>query len=185
MRFCLDSVPIASLTERHRRLTMTAGFERTIGFEAMNGFQGAECGSSLSGRGWKVSNSPESIIRAFLASWVKSDVDEVASFFDTNAVWVDGQRGVHHGVDDIKAAFGADVELVPSTTSDIKAIVANGRTVIVERVDNFQMGGIALRLEAVGVFELDGDGRIERWRDYYDPKSIIEQIEAAGITVPE
>lgn len=47
------------------------------------------------------------------------------------------------------------------------------------------MGGIALRLEAVGVFELDGDGRIERWRDYYDPKSIIEQIEAAGITVPE
>jgi len=132
-----------------------------------------------------VSDSPELVVRNFLACWVKSDIEEIASFFDNDAVYVDGPNGTHRGLKDIKATLGNHAELAPSTTADIKAIVSDGPTVIVERVDNFQMGGIPLYLEAVGVFKIDTDSKIKRWRDYYDMKSTMDQIEAAGISVSE
>ena len=65
----------------------------------------------------------------------------------------------------------------------MKRIVADGPTVMVERVDSFSLAGRTFEIEAVGVFEVDGDGRIKRFRDYYDLKSITDQIEAAGFEV--
>jgi limonene-1,2-epoxide hydrolase len=132
-----------------------------------------------------VSDSPELVVRRFLASWVKSDIEEIASFFNSDAVYVDGPSGTRRGLKDIRATLSGHAELVPSTTVEIKAIVADGPTVIVERVDNFEMGGTPLFLEAVGVFEIDDDARITRWRDYYDMKSTIDQIEAAGVSIPD
>jgi len=67
------------------------------------------------------------------------------------------------------------VKIVPSTAIDIKTLVANSGTVIVERVDRFEVGGTPFGLEVVGVFEVDDHGRINRWRDYYDLQSIAEQ----------
>ena len=65
----------------------------------------------------------------------------------------------------------------------MKRIVADGPTVMVERVDSFSLAGRTFEIEAAGVFEIDGDGRIKRFRDYYDLKSITDQIEAAGFEV--
>ena len=79
-------------------------------------------------------------MRNYFASFVKSDVDELTSFFTDDALYVDGPRGVHRGIDAIRAEFEAIVQIVPSTTVDIKALVANGGTVMFERVDNFEIG---------------------------------------------
>ncbi len=51
----------------------------------------------------------------------------------------------------------------------ILAIAANGNQVLTERNDRFRFAGrdwTAVR--AAGVFEIDGDGRIAAWRDYFD-----------------
>ena len=72
------------------------------------------------------------------------------------------------------------MQIVPSTTVDMKALVANGGTVMVERVDNFEIGGKPFDLEVVGVFDVDDNGRITRWHDYYDVRSSEERI-AAGL----
>lgn len=51
----------------------------------------------------------------------------------------------------------------------IHAIAANGNKVLTERNDRFRFAGrdwTAVR--AAGVFEIDGDGRIAAWRDYFD-----------------
>ena len=101
-------------------------------------------------------------------------------FFTDDALYVDGPRGVHRGIDAIRAEFEAIVQIVPSTTVDIKALVANGGTVMVERVDNFEIGGKPFDLEVVGVFDVDDNGRITRWHDYYDLRSSEERI-AAGL----
>ena len=42
-----------------------------------------------------------------------------------------------------------------------------------------RLGGHALALEVVGVFELDDNGKITRLRDYYDLGSLMDQIAAA------
>jgi limonene-1,2-epoxide hydrolase len=71
------------------------------------------------------------------------------------------------------------VKVTPCTVVDVKTLVANGGTVMAERVDNFDVQGKPFGLEVAAVFEVDGSGRIKRWRDYYDLRSIQDRIAAA------
>jgi limonene-1,2-epoxide hydrolase len=70
-------------------------------------------------------------------------------------------------------------EMVLSTTADVKNLVASGGLVMVERVDIFEMAGKTFDVEITGVFEVSDDGRITRWRDYYDMRSLEERVAAA------
>jgi limonene-1,2-epoxide hydrolase len=106
-------------------------------------------------------------------------VDEMMSFFSEDAVYTDGPRGTYRGVDAIRAETEAILQLVPSTTADVKQLVARGNTVMVERVDIFEMQGKTFEVEIAGVFEIGEDGRIARWRDYYDMRSLEESVAAA------
>jgi limonene-1,2-epoxide hydrolase len=71
-----------------------------------------------------------------------------------------------------------------SVTSDVKSQVANGGTVMMERVDSFNLGGKPFFMEMMAAFEIDADGRIKRYRESFDLKSITDQIEEAGFTSP-
>jgi limonene-1,2-epoxide hydrolase len=44
--------------------------------------------------------------------------------------------------------------------------------------------GTTFTLEAVSVADVGGDGKITRWREYFDWKSLADQFEAAGIATP-
>ena len=131
-----------------------------------------------------MSESAETVVRKYLAAWKRSDLDELVSFISDDAVYTDGPRGVHHGIDAIRAELGTMVKVVPSTSVDIKKLVASGGTVMVERVDSFKLGGKPFDLEVAAVFDVDDNGRIKRWRDYYDLKSLEDRIASAGIALP-
>jgi len=131
-----------------------------------------------------MSESAETVVRKYLAAWKRSDLDELVSFISDDAVFTDGPRGVHHGIDAIRAELETMVKVVPSTSVDIKKLVASGGTVMVERVDNFKLGGKPFDLEVAAVFDVDDNGRIKRWRDYYDLKSLEDRITSAGIALP-
>ena len=131
-----------------------------------------------------MSESAETVVRKYLAAWKRSDLDELVSFISDDAVFTDGPRGVHHGIDAIRAELETMVKVVPSTSVDIKKLVASGGTVMVERVDSFKLGGKPFDLEVAAVFDVDDNGRIKRWRDYYDLKSLEDRITSAGIALP-
>ncbi len=61
---------------------------------------------------------------------------------------------------------------------EVKQLVADGPTVMVERVDRFNLGGKTYAMEVAAVFEIDDNGLIKRCRDYYDAKSIEDQVTA-------
>ena len=126
-----------------------------------------------------MSDSAASVVRRFMATWPRFDVDEVIGFFSEDAVYTDGPRGTYSGTDEIRAEMETIVQLVPSTTADVKSLVASGGTVMVERVDVFDMMGQTFDVEIAGVFEVDDNGRISRWRDYYDMRSLEERVGAA------
>ena len=125
--------------------------------------------------------SAETVVRKFFAAFPKSDVDELISFFGDTATYIDGPRGIHRGIGEIKAEFGVQVQMVPSTTVDITNLVTDGHTVMVERAEQFVIQGKPVDHEVVGVFEID-DGRITRWRDYYDLTSLAERVVTAAAT---
>ena len=86
-----------------------------------------------------MTDSAESAIRNFLACFPASDVDEVIGFFNDDAVYIDGPRGVHRGINAIRTELQSQLELVPNTTVDIKTLAASGGTVLTERVDNCEI----------------------------------------------
>jgi limonene-1,2-epoxide hydrolase len=131
-----------------------------------------------------VSESAETAVRKFLAAWVQSDPDQLAGFFTDDAVYTDGPRGVHRGIDAIRAELATMVTMIPSTSIDIKTLVADSGTVMVERVDNFKIAGKPFGMDIAAAFDVDDHGRIRRWREYYDLKSITDRVEAAGFAVP-
>jgi limonene-1,2-epoxide hydrolase len=126
-----------------------------------------------------VSDSAEQVVRRFLAALKQSDVDELVSFFSDDAVWTDGPRGTYRGVDAIRAEIESQVQLVPSLIVEVKTLAATGGIVMVERADTFETLGKSFDLEVVGVFEIDGDGKIARLRDYYDLTSLTDRIAGA------
>jgi limonene-1,2-epoxide hydrolase len=126
-----------------------------------------------------MSDSPELVVRQFFAAASTPDVDELAGFFSADAVYTDGPRGTYSGIDAIRAELEAQVQVTSSLVIDVKTLVVDGTTVFTERVDSFEVQGKWFALEVVGVFEVDGDGKIKRFRDYYDLQSLMDKVTAA------
>jgi limonene-1,2-epoxide hydrolase len=126
-----------------------------------------------------VIDAPDSVVQKFFACFPRSDVEELVGFFSADAVYIDGPPGVHRGVDAIKAEFQVTVAMVPSTTATIGSLAVSGQAVLVERVDTFEIGGKPIDMEVMGALEVNNDGRITRWRDYYDLPTLIQQVTIA------
>ena len=59
--------------------------------------------------------------------------------------------------------------------SEIRTIVSNDDTVIVERVDVNEMNGVAVTFNVVAIFEVRG-GKISHWREYWDAAHVARQL---------
>lgn len=69
--------------------------------------------------------------------------------------------------------------------SQIRTIVSDGDTVIVERVDVNAMNSVAVTFHVTALFELR-DGAITHWREYWDTTHVAQQlgIDAALMFAP-
>jgi limonene-1,2-epoxide hydrolase len=134
--------------------------------------------------GWRMSDSPESVVRKFLTAWENPELNKLLSFLTDDAVYIAGPRGAHRGVDAIKSELETQLSMGwQSVTSDVQSLVADGGTVMMERVDSVHFGDNEFPLEMMAAFEIDADGRIKRCRDSFDLNSFTDQIEAAGIRI--
>jgi uncharacterized protein (TIGR02246 family) len=127
-----------------------------------------------------MSDSPESVLREFLAAWTDPKADELANFFDDDAVWVDGPQGVRRGANAIADELAKQLAISDQMMMEVITLVANGGTVMVECRGGWTMGGKPISTTVMAVFEIDANGRINQWRESYDLKSVTDQIEAAG-----
>lgn len=59
--------------------------------------------------------------------------------------------------------------------SEIRTIVSDGDTVVVERVDVNAMNGVAVTFHVTALFEVR-DGAITHWREYWDTTHIAQQL---------
>jgi limonene-1,2-epoxide hydrolase len=59
--------------------------------------------------------------------------------------------------------------------SEIRAIVSNADTVVVERVDVNAMNGVAVTFHVTAIFEVR-DGAITHWREYWDTSHVAQQL---------
>ncbi|MCV7065909.1 nuclear transport factor 2 family protein [Mycolicibacterium farcinogenes] len=125
-----------------------------------------------------VRESTESVVRGFMAAWPRWQADELATFLADGAAWVDGHNEPCIGIDAIKARLETIGRLLPGPTAEVRHLIAHEGTVMVERVDVIRLKGTTFNVEVTGVFDIDGNGRIARWRDYYDSRTLHESVVA-------
>lgn len=111
----------------------------------------------------------EAQVEALVAAFNRRDRDAVAALLADDVVCV----GIPLDAPAIgKAATMALLEpFLAAEAIDwrILAMAANGPVVFTERLDRFRFAGRDwTEVRAAGVFEIDADGRIAAWRDYFD-----------------
>ena len=121
----------------------------------------------------------EDVVRSFLDACVTGSVAEQVGFFADGASYrVNAWHEPHVGTDAIQAALQDMADVVSSFQYEILNIASAGDVVLTERTETFRMHGKDVRLHTAGAFEVNGDGKITRWREYNDTKEV--QVQLAG-----
>ena len=124
----------------------------------------------------------ETVVRKLMDAWSTCDGEVIGQFLSDDAVFHNGPRGLHVGKEEVTTTFTGNMSICTNFHVDLNAIVSNGRTVMVERTDKFEINGKPLGVECVGVFDVNDEGLITRWREYYDLRSFEElQLKPAGL----
>ncbi len=120
---------------------------------------------------------PEKVVRDFCNAIPRRDVEEILGFFTPDAVYHNIPIAPAIGHDAIRAMLGQF--LGPATSEaefEVRGIASSGRTVYTERVDRFVLNGKSIELPVMGAFEVDVQGKITAWRDYFDLASFTAQM---------
>ena len=113
--------------------------------------------------------TPTETVEAFIAHWNAGDMEAMYGMCTEDVAWHNIPMEPIRGIAAMREAVDGFMGPVESCEWEIHSIAANGQTVLTERVDAFQLknGGRAA-LPVMGTFEIDAEGKIAQWRDYFD-----------------
>ena len=124
--------------------------------------------------------TPEETVDEFIRRLMSKDIDGACELVTDDMEYdnvpmgkVYGPSGVHGILDPMVGGLD-EVEFV------VHRQLASGNVVLNERSDRFRTGETWLDLPVAGVFEVNDDGRITLWRDYFDLETLNKQIAAMG-----
>ena len=104
-----------------------------------------------------------------------SSVDEIVAYFTDDAVYHNIPVEPAVGPEAIKAVFSMFTTGVERMEFKILNIVGEGDVVLTERVDVFVLPNVTIELPVMGTFEVR-DGKIAKWRDYFDLNQYMSQL---------
>jgi limonene-1,2-epoxide hydrolase len=117
----------------------------------------------------------EALIREFCDTFVKHDAEALRPYLADDVVYhnipMDPCVGADATVEFITGFFA----MCESMTIEITNMAAHGDVVLTERIDTFKLGDRVGPLPVMGVFELQ-DGRISKWRDYFDLAQVTRML---------
>jgi limonene-1,2-epoxide hydrolase len=124
----------------------------------------------------------EQIVRDFLALFHTSKLDVAAlrSMLadDTRYQPIVPIAPVRQGADAICGEMERQYKLYDECACDILNIAVSGKTVFTERVDSVRQlaNGQKTTTNVVGVFDIDAQGKITWWREYWDGLDCAGQL---------
>jgi limonene-1,2-epoxide hydrolase len=125
-----------------------------------------------------MADSPEQVVDEFIRRLVAQDIDGACELVTDDVEYDNVPMGKNIGPEGIKAVLVPMVAGVDQVEFVIHRQVARGQVVMNERSDRFLVNGTWLDLPVMGVFEVDADGLITLWRDYFDLSTLMAQMEA-------
>ncbi|HTN99953.1 MAG TPA: limonene-1,2-epoxide hydrolase family protein [Microthrixaceae bacterium] len=123
--------------------------------------------------------TPEETVNEFIARVVSADFEGAAELVSDDLVYDNVPIGVAHGPQELKDFLVAMMAGMDEVEFIVHRQCANGNIVMNERTDRFLVREEWIGLPVSGVFEVNDDGKIGLWRDYFDAATFFEQMETA------
>jgi limonene-1,2-epoxide hydrolase len=120
--------------------------------------------------------SPEATVDEFIRRVVALDLDGACELVSDDLEYDNVPVGKNHGPDGLKTFLGMMVSGFAEVQFVIHRQVAAGSTVMNERTDRFRLGEQWIDLPVAGVFEVNGEGKISLWRDYFDMATFTNEM---------
>lgn len=123
----------------------------------------------------------ENIIREFLAAWGdethRPDVAKIVSMFAPEGQWTlyVPNGPVIRGREALRVEIERQLGYVSWTRCGLVQILSDERRVVTERADQFCKNGRVVNHALMAIYELDGDGLITDWREYFDLFDVARQ----------
>ncbi len=118
---------------------------------------------------------PEKVVRDFCTAIPRRDLEELLGFFSSDAVYHNIPIAPVVGHDAIRAILGQFLSPASEAEFELRGIASSGNTVYTERLDRFVLNGKPVELPVMGAFEVNSEGQITAWRDYFDMAMFTKQ----------
>ncbi|MEZ5247096.1 MAG: nuclear transport factor 2 family protein [Acidimicrobiales bacterium] len=107
------------------------------------------------------------VVASLADAWAAQDIEAIMGHFTDDIVYHNMPMEPAEGTEAVRAAIEGFLAMADSISFETLHEVAEGDVVLNERVDTFVIAGNPTPIEVMGIFELR-DGKIARWRDYFD-----------------
>jgi len=118
----------------------------------------------------------EKTIRDFCSAISRCRSAELANFFSDDAVYHNMPLEPVQGREMIQATLAQFVDISTDAAFEILALATSANKVLTERVDRFTINGKPVAIPVMGTFEVDANGKISAWRDYFDMQQFMSQM---------
>jgi limonene-1,2-epoxide hydrolase len=112
--------------------------------------------------------SAEQVVNDFIAAVGRKDQDAAMALVAEDCYYDNVPIGDMRGHEAMLEFLGPMFRSKGPVEFEILRQTAAGNIVMNERIDKFVMKGKEVALPVAGVFEVDDDGKISFWRDYFD-----------------
>ncbi len=122
--------------------------------------------------------TPLDTVNEFMRRFCTMDLDSACELVRADVEYDNVPMGKNFGPEGIKAFAGGMNGQFDSVEFIVHREAATGNVVLNERTDRFVRGDLTFDLLVAGVFEVDDDGLIVLWRDYFDMGKVNEMLAA-------
>jgi limonene-1,2-epoxide hydrolase len=120
--------------------------------------------------------TPTEIVNQFCDEIAAGNAEKAAECFSDDAVYHNIPLDPINGRDAIRDTIAMFLGMADKVWFETSHSLANGPLVMTERVDHFLKEGRDVALPVMGVFEVNNDGKITAWRDYFDMNQFTSQM---------
>jgi limonene-1,2-epoxide hydrolase len=120
--------------------------------------------------------TPSEVVARFIEAIERKDIDAAVAMTAPGISYENMPISPIVGHEGLAATLRSFLDPVDEVDWQVLRQVEAGTVVVNERLDRFRIGDGWLELPVAGVFEVDGDGRLTLWRDYFDMGTYVHQL---------
>lgn len=123
-------------------------------------------------------DTPSDVIAAFISAIEANDVDAAVALLAEDVSYENVPVTPVVGREAVRATLEGFLAPARNVEWPVHRQVVAGNVVVNERLDRFEIGDGWLELPVAGFFEVNDEGLITLWREYFDMTTYLSQLSA-------